>query len=145
MGRGPPRATLHAMQLPYAMRFRSQTRWRRAPGILARQEEDPAQRRQPVERIHRSGARAVAIGPVVVARGEQQRRVDRGEIGPDPPVGRLAARARAVLDVADVDDQRRRLPVDRGDQALEPWRSEEHTSELQSLMRISYAVFCFKK
>src|SRR3546814_10865350 len=24
-------------------------------------------------------------------------------------------------------------------------RSEEHTSELQSLMRISYAVFCFKK
>src|SRR3546814_2912352 len=29
-----------------------------------------------------------------------------------------------------------RLPVDR---------SEEHTSELQSLMRISYAVFCLKK
>src|SRR3546814_5537778 len=28
-------------------------------------------------------------------------------------------------------------------QALE--RSEEHTSELQSLMRISYAVFCLKK
>src|SRR3546814_8078403 len=27
----------------------------------------------------------------------------------------------------------------------EPWRSEEHTSELQSLMRISYAVFCLKK
>src|SRR3546814_10386319 len=25
------------------------------------------------------------------------------------------------------------------------WRSEEHTSELQSLMRISYVVFCFKK
>src|SRR3546814_5314791 len=29
----------------------------------------------------------------------------------------------------------------RGD----PQRSEEHTSELQSLMRISYAVFCLKK
>src|SRR3546814_11923792 len=28
---------------------------------------------------------------------------------------------------------------------LEPSRSEEHTSELQSLMRISYAVFCLKK
>src|SRR3546814_7277373 len=27
----------------------------------------------------------------------------------------------------------------------EPKRSEEHTSELQSLMRISYAVFCLKK
>src|SRR3546814_1531556 len=29
--------------------------------------------------------------------------------------------------------------------ALGPERSEEHTSELQSLMRISYAVFCLKK
>src|SRR3546814_5285742 len=33
--------------------------------------------------------------------------------------------------------------------AIERWgrlhRSEEHTSELQSLMRISYAVFCLKK
>src|SRR3546814_4105048 len=27
----------------------------------------------------------------------------------------------------------------------QPTRSEEHTSELQSLMRISYAVFCLKK
>src|SRR3546814_3834452 len=29
--------------------------------------------------------------------------------------------------------------------AVTPWRSEEHTSELQSLMRNSYAVFCLKK
>src|SRR3546814_6603273 len=29
--------------------------------------------------------------------------------------------------------------------ALPAFRSEEHTSELQSLMRISYAVFCLKK
>src|SRR3546814_8914774 len=29
--------------------------------------------------------------------------------------------------------------------AFENRRSEEHTSELQSLMRISYAVFCLKK
>src|SRR3546814_4379000 len=29
--------------------------------------------------------------------------------------------------------------------AMIPARSEEHTSELQSLMRISYAVFCLKK
>src|SRR3546814_2209988 len=27
----------------------------------------------------------------------------------------------------------------------DPGRSEEHTSELQSLLRISYAVFCLKK
>src|SRR3546814_8660933 len=32
-----------------------------------------------------------------------------------------------------------------GEVALDPVRSEEHTSELQSLMRISYAVFCLKK
>src|SRR3546814_10501486 len=30
-------------------------------------------------------------------------------------------------------------------QASRPMRSEEHTSELQSLMRNSYAVFCLKK
>src|SRR3546814_1598754 len=29
--------------------------------------------------------------------------------------------------------------------SIGPTRSEEHTSELQSLMRISYAVFCLKK
>src|SRR3546814_3070262 len=29
--------------------------------------------------------------------------------------------------------------------SIEAARSEEHTSELQSLMRISYAVFCLKK
>src|SRR3546814_8674886 len=42
---------------------------------------------------------------------------------------------------------------DGGDRKLLAWfqlpkklfRSEEHTSELQSLMRISYAVFCLKK
>src|SRR3546814_2974721 len=28
---------------------------------------------------------------------------------------------------------------------IDEYRSEEHTSELQSLMRISYAVFCLKK
>src|SRR3546814_8667614 len=33
----------------------------------------------------------------------------------------------------------------RGRNALLALRSEEHTSELQSLMRISYAVFCLKK
>src|SRR3546814_9450795 len=32
-----------------------------------------------------------------------------------------------------------------GSTAAPPGRSEEHTSELQSLMRISYAVFCLKK
>src|SRR3546814_5613178 len=35
--------------------------------------------------------------------------------------------------------------ADPGRAAFPPCRSEEHTSELQSLMRISYAVFCLKK
>src|SRR3546814_9704055 len=34
---------------------------------------------------------------------------------------------------------------DLSDESLCDRRSEEHTSELQSLMRISYAVFCVKK
>src|SRR3546814_4729390 len=33
----------------------------------------------------------------------------------------------------------------RGARFVRLWRSEEHTSELQSLMRNSYAVFCLKK
>src|SRR3546814_9356014 len=37
------------------------------------------------------------------------------------------------------------LECERDDAALRARRSEEHTSELQSLMRISHAVFCLKK
>src|SRR3546814_9987449 len=37
------------------------------------------------------------------------------------------------------------LRLERDKKELNPWRrSEEHTSELQSLMRISYDVFCLK-
>src|SRR3546814_6468832 len=46
------------------------------------------------------------------------------------PRHRIAARNRKMA------DDRKGRPGDR---------SEEHTSELQSLMRISYAVFCLKK
>src|SRR3546814_8679710 len=44
--------------------------------------------------------------------------------------------------------RRRRSPAGPEDSKARnnrPNRSEEHTSELQSLMRISYAVFCLKK
>src|SRR3546814_8561161 len=37
------------------------------------------------------------------------------------------------------------LPADRSPCPTTEQRSEEHTSELQSLMRITYAVFCLKK
>src|SRR3546814_5518231 len=41
--------------------------------------------------------------------------------------------------------QHRRQPRFGDDGRVRTRRSEEHTSELQSLMRISYAVFCLKK
>src|SRR3546814_4584337 len=56
--------------------------------------------------------------------------------GPD---GWQSAKPRA--DVADFDNDGR-LDIIK---TQFPSRSEEHTSELQSLMRISYAVFCLKK
>src|SRR3546814_6850119 len=48
--------------------------------------------------------------------------------------------AEAETQIRDVIKDRIRVS---GDQHY--WRSEEHTSELHSLMRISYAVFCLKK
>src|SRR3546814_3991646 len=67
-----------------------------------------------------------AIGMIAADAGDRvagaARHADMAELAmPDP------ARGLAVNDQPDAD------------------RSEEHTSELQSLMRISYAVFCLKK
>src|SRR3546814_2633942 len=52
----------------------------------------------------------------------------------------------------EIRDHRRIAPRRRSDKTadfpsgcVDQKRSEEHTSELQSLMRISYAVFCLKK
>src|SRR3546814_10333822 len=42
-------------------------------------------------------------------------------------------------------DEHQSIYAFRGAQDAMASRSEEHTSELQSLMRISYAVFCLKK
>src|SRR3546814_5535123 len=61
---------------------------------------------------------------------------------------RFAAHLDAVLDTLETEGV---LPADLPRKAVavepprDPARSEEHTSELQSLMRISYAVFCLKK
>src|SRR3546814_5215372 len=74
-----------------------------------------------------------------------------------PPAGRIGQAARAVAGAAAAVEHAR----GRGARTRDPdpagacdripglghqrQRSEEHTSELQSLMRISYAVFCLKK
>src|SRR3546814_5210441 len=49
-----------------------------------------------------------------------------------------------IADRPPLAQRHRRPPLDARRQ-FRIMRSEEHTSELQSLMRISYAVFCLKK
>src|SRR3546814_1276155 len=65
-----------------------------------------------------------------------------------PPFGGCAPSSLDAFELHDVLD----APVEEGGGigegfrfVVQPDRSEEHTSELQSLMRISYAVFCLKK
>src|SRR3546814_7708208 len=56
--------------------------------------------------------------------------------------------ARRSRTVVGIDERRDGQVASRGlgrDRQVGGGRSEEHTSELQSLMRISYAVFCLKK
>src|SRR3546814_5284811 len=70
---------------------------------------------------------------------------------PDPDL-LLPAQVRARRDVVHAPEVRQpdlrsllRDGARRRHHAVPDRRSEEHTSELQSLMRISYAVFCLKK
>src|SRR3546814_8434132 len=64
------------------------------------------------------------------------------------PMCRSSCIARCLIGrIEDVALARVNLARDAGDEHIASLkaRSEEHTSELQSLMRISYAVFCLKK
>src|SRR3546814_1333250 len=86
-------------------------------------------RRRPSRHPRRLSDRRPHRLPEAGARGDRLRRDDRTWRG-----GRA----------------RRRHPRRRDPRPVRQWygdrhRSEEHTSELQSLMRISYAVFCLKK
>src|SRR3546814_4535433 len=62
-------------------------------------------------------------------------------------IGKLHGFEEVRIDVGEIHlaEVEAREFVDRETGALSFLRSEEHTSELQSLMRISYAVFCLKK
>src|SRR3546814_4865000 len=89
---------------------------------------------------------ALLVGGVAVAAFQNNNRADDGNAfytGEDSTGEERGQRAgleyAQVLDVAPVNESRERYATVIGT------RSEEHTSELQSLMRISYAVFCLKK
>src|SRR3546814_6866028 len=66
------------------------------------------------------------------------------EIDTNPPAG--SGEATTFLDFpADYEVRRQDLPSNFALKVRALLRSEEHTSDLQSLMRIPYAVFCLKK
>src|SRR3546814_5029910 len=78
----------------------------------------------PYTTLFRSDGLGERLAPLRIVRGGQR------IVGGEAPFGAIILRRQAVI----------------GHQmSLERRRSEEHTSELQSLMRISYAVFCLKK
>src|SRR3546814_1602273 len=86
------------------------------------------------ERVTEQGGDGEPVGQPA-----DQRRLGARSQQIDPEAG-LAQPGGADVDEAHGDQQR------RGEAAMTAQgRSEEHTSELQSLMRISYAVFCLKK
>src|SRR3546814_3492310 len=98
---------------------------------------------RPVEVVAEGGPQVARIGglrsrPQLVPLGQvdrqplRERHAGALRVGLALPFGDV--RVDALLHFADADPRK-----------LASLRSEEHTSELQSLMRISYAVFCLKK
>src|SRR3546814_5349120 len=118
MIRRPPRSTRTDTLFPYPPRFRSRDPGEHCPRC---DRGDDHVGRAPAERLgDLEGERLGALGV-------ERAQVDVDE-APAGLVGDLEAEA-----------------VDVVVGALDRDRSEEHTSELQSLMRISYAVFCLNK
>src|SRR3546814_6786579 len=102
----------------------------------------------PPPRIRREEARAGAseetdrVGEIAVESAEESRAAAEdiaAAAGNGEALHRSEEEPRATAAVPA--GEARERPVDQGISE----RSEEHTSELQSLMRISYAVFCLKK
>src|SRR3546814_1559001 len=88
---------------------------------------------------HREAAEPVRIGVAA----EQQRLIDEHRAVPHR--GRAAELGQHHPRDHRLDEEEQEA-ADKDRQHEQPAaRSEEHTSELQSLMRISYAVFCLKK
>src|SRR3546814_1632307 len=103
--------------------------------------------------LFRSNAPAVFCAPLLqdVVRagiGAAVRDSDGSRARPDEPATLFSPAghdAMAIGGITDVGMLFLRNPDGISHHPEEAVRSEEHTSELQSLMRISYAVFCLKK
>src|SRR3546814_4633138 len=103
--------------------------------------------RRALDHVHHQDVALAAHGHVLEEAGLVQRADRLPDVGLvdavaalDRQVGEHGARADALQAVdADVADGEAAVG---SDSRRERVRSEEHTSELQSLMRISYAVFC---
>src|SRR3546814_10310799 len=106
--------------------------------------------RRPVRQIARPSAHvelpavidaaqpALLVAPVVEVRAAMR----AARLHETHPAEAVAERDQVLAEDADANRRPVRLRQLRGEDG---GRSEEHTSELQSLMRISYAVFCLKK
>src|SRR3546814_3366113 len=90
---------------------------------------------------HRPGSRNWAA-PATHGRRHRRRKSCWSAAACDPHIDRRARKCRAAIPHGTIRTRRRRAHRCSRPSAF---RSEEHTSELQSLMRISYAVFCLKK
>src|SRR3546814_2601408 len=141
MLRRPPRSTRTDTLFPYTTLFRS---------TLV--EAECVQRGEPVAGVLRphgqvTQGRVDSFGAQRVLHGAQLE-LDAGPrlVGHRDPLARLAIAALFEPPPSEESEkasgERGADAADRGDHEV---RSEEHTSELQSLMRISYAVFCLKK
>src|SRR3546814_1910119 len=144
MIRRPPRSTRTDTLFPYTTLFRSDV-VRGGGAIRAGADRRPVlARRQPPGRGGRLAARLRGLAVHAAAAGADRCRLAGSRLARQRAVRhRLAATAAVVrtggLGFADP----RYVLVAAAQRRLA--RSEEHTSELQSLMRISYAVFCLKK
>src|SRR3546814_1023207 len=131
MIRRPPRSTRTDTLFPYTTLFRSLAR-RVAPGEAAQLARRHGQGAAPEEGVFQAHADpAEEAVRALVERAGVAHPVGHADL---QMVLQILAHAGQVVDRLDP-----MVPQDASR------RSEEHTSELQSLMRISYAVFCLKK
>src|SRR3546814_9734072 len=106
---------------------------------LARDDDDHP--REPEQR-RRDRARADLLAEEDHGHIERHQRRDEGE---RDRLGDRQPRERPEEAERHPGDEERAPRVNPQRRPAGPFRSEEHTSELQSLMRTSYAVFCLKK